>query len=88
MADGGDDLAGAVLYTRGVMDTPLDYTEQVLGTHAGGICAVCGQLIDRGETRVRATLRTAAGAASAFLHHRCCSNVRWLPSTQRDERRD
>jgi hypothetical protein len=71
-----------------MMDTPIDYTEQVLGTHQGGICAACGHLIDRDETRVQATIRTAAGTASAFLHHRCRFDTTWLPPSPREERRE
>ena len=70
------------------MDAPIDSTDQPLGTHEGGICAACGQLIDRGETRVQATIRMAAGTVTAFLHHRCRFDVSWLPPSQHDERRE
>ena len=69
------------------MDAPIEYADQPPGTHAGGICAACGQLIDRGETRVQATIRMAAGTAAAFLHRHCRFDGRWLPSP-RDERRE
>jgi hypothetical protein len=68
------------------MAAPIDSTAQVPGTHAGGICAACGQLTDRDEPLVRATIRTAAGPATAFLHHWCRADVRWLPPSQREER--